>query len=181
MSNESERKRHPKAKFSLEEDLLLNRLVFQFGPGDWNVISHFVSGRNARQCRERWLKYLCPVNRFEPFRPEEDALLRKLYQQFGAKWVKISRYFPRRTDINVKNRWLVLMRHDQKERQSADDLGDSPVDIEDNFGMRPGCGEIEGVGWKNGEFRGRSDVWEDLVPHWDPMKLELPQEFGDWH
>ena len=117
MSGAQGRKPHPKSKFSPEEDIVLNRLVFQFGQSDWNLIARFMPDRNPRQCRERWMKYLSPTNRFEPFRPEEDELLRRLYRQFGAKWVKISRFFQRRTDIQVKNRWLVLMRKDNKQGQ----------------------------------------------------------------
>ena len=117
MSSTHTRKPHPKSKFSPEEDIVLNRLVYQFGQSDWNLIAKFMPDRNPRQCRERWLKYLSPTNRFEPFRPEEDELLRRLYRQFGAKWVKISRFFQRRTDIQVKNRWLVLMRKENKQAQ----------------------------------------------------------------
>lgn len=125
MSSNHTRKPHPKSKFSPEEDIVLNRLVYQFGQSDWNLIAKFMPDRNPRQCRERWLKYLSPTNRFEPFRPEEDELLRRLYRQFGAKWVKISRFFQRRTDIQVKNRWLVLMRKENKQGQP--ERSESPI------------------------------------------------------
>jgi hypothetical protein len=107
-------RRHPKSKFTPDEDAKLNRLVLNFGSSDWNAIATFLPNRTPRQCRERWTKYLCPVNSFEPFLPEEDELLRRLHAQFGSKWVKISQCFRNRTDINVKNRWLVLMRQDRR-------------------------------------------------------------------
>lgn len=125
MASAQARKPHPKSKFSPEEDIILNKLVYQFGQSDWNLIAKFMPDRNPRQCRERWLKYLSPTNRFEPFRPDEDELLRRLYRQFGAKWVKISRFFQRRTDIQVKNRWLVLMRKENKQGQA--DKVESPA------------------------------------------------------
>ena len=127
MATNQGRKPHPKSKFSPEEDIVLNRLVYQLGQNDWNLIAKFMPDRNPRQCRERWIKYLSPTNRFEPFRPEEDELLRRLYRQFGAKWVKISRFFQRRTDIQVKNRWLVLMRKENKQGQAEPVEAPMPV------------------------------------------------------
>jgi hypothetical protein len=109
-----ESKAHPKIKFTPDEDFLLKRFVMHFGSTNWNLASNFLPTRSARQCRERWLKYLCPTNSFEPFTPEEDHLLRDLFALHGSKWMKISRFFPNRTDIALKNRWMVLMRQDRK-------------------------------------------------------------------
>lgn len=92
--------------------------MYSVGISDWNEIAKLVPERSARQCRERWIKYLSPMTRSDPFTQQEDELLRALHRQLGAKWVKISRHFPGRTDIQIKNRWLVLMRHDRKQNQS---------------------------------------------------------------
>ena len=108
-------KPHPKSKFTPEEDLKLKRIIFQFGDSDWNLISRLMNNRNQRQCRERWQKYLSPFVRFDPWTPEEDKLLNKLVNDFGQKWVKISQFFKNRTDINVKNRWMVLKRMSAKQ------------------------------------------------------------------
>jgi hypothetical protein len=86
----------------------------QFGPNKWKLVTTVLPARSPRQCRERWLKYLCPANSFKPFTPEEDILLTKLYAQYGSKWMKISRSFQNRTDITLKNRWLVLKRQEHK-------------------------------------------------------------------
>jgi hypothetical protein len=112
-------KKHPKTKFTPEEDFLLKRFVAQFGSANWGFACRFVPNRTPRQCRERWVKYLSPENSFSPFTPEEDTLLRQLYSEHGAKWMKISRFFQNRTDISLKNRWLVLMRHDRQTPQSG--------------------------------------------------------------
>ncbi|OHS94870.1 hypothetical protein TRFO_10793 [Tritrichomonas foetus] len=111
-------KPHPKVKFSPEEDFHLRAIILRFGDHDWNLIASLMKDRNPRQCRERWLKYLAPNVRFEPWSPEEDKQLERLVHDFGQKWVKISRFFRNRTDINVKNRWLVLQR--QKAKNSVD-------------------------------------------------------------
>ncbi|OHS93198.1 hypothetical protein TRFO_12025 [Tritrichomonas foetus] len=107
-------KPHPKSKFTPEEDMKLKRIIFQFGDSDWNLISRLMNNRNQRQCRERWQKYLSPFVRFDPWTPDEDKMLNKLVSEFGQKWVKISQFFKNRTDINVKNRWMVLKRMSAK-------------------------------------------------------------------
>jgi hypothetical protein len=92
----------------------LMRNVAHFGCNDWNIISAFMPSRTPRQCRERWIKYLCPTNSFEPFTPEEDALLKDLHTRYGSKWMKMTQFFTNRTDITLKNRWLVLRRQADK-------------------------------------------------------------------
>lgn len=111
---------HPKIKFSPEEDFRLRTIILRFGDQDWNFIAGLMKDRNPRQCRERWLKYLAPNVRFDPWTSEEDKQLEGLVNNFGQKWVKISKFFRNRTDINVKNRWLVL------QRQKAKGCGNSP-------------------------------------------------------
>jgi hypothetical protein len=108
------RKQHAKMKFTTEEDSLLSRFAMHFGITHWDLAPRLLPGRSVRQCRERWTKYLCPTNSFEPFSPDEDTLLKQLHLQYGAKWVKMSSFFKNRTDIALKNRWLVLMRQERK-------------------------------------------------------------------
>lgn len=105
---------HPKSKFSLEEDCTLRKLVSIYGNNDWTSISSRMVNRNPRQCRERWNNYLSPSLSHMPWSPQEDLLLRYLYREYGPKWVTITKYFPARTDTNIKNRWMLLMRQDSK-------------------------------------------------------------------
>lgn len=94
-------------KFSPQEDEFLKKVVDNLGTSDWNAVSRaFGNVRTPRQCRERWKNYLSPGLNKAPWTDEEDQLLFQLYQQFGAQWVKISKQFSGRTDINVKNRWV---------------------------------------------------------------------------
>ena len=103
------RKPHPKSKFTPGEDSILRELVQEHGD-DWNLIASEMPGRNARQCRERYIYYLSPTVNSSPWTPEEDAKLETLYREYGPKWVKISQFFDHRTEINVKSRWRVLHR-----------------------------------------------------------------------
>ncbi|EAX97202.1 Myb-like DNA-binding domain containing protein [Trichomonas vaginalis G3] len=67
-----------------------------------------MKNRNARQCKERYTKYLSPDINRNPWTPEEDELLKEKLCQLGPKWVKISKLFDRRTDAALKNRWCIL-------------------------------------------------------------------------
>ena len=104
-------KSHVKSKFSSEEDTLLTQLVQQFGNENWALIASKIKGRSTRQCRERYINYLCPSLNHSPWTEEEDKLLIEKYKEYGSKWKAITDFFPNRTDINVKNRWLKLERH----------------------------------------------------------------------
>lgn len=105
---------HKKIKFTPDEDAKLHDLVQQYGDNDWSTIASFMNGRNKRQCRERWRHYLSPQVSTEPFTEEEDALLHYKYLEYGHRWKLIATFFPNRTDITIKNRWLFL--HRQFER-----------------------------------------------------------------
>jgi len=105
---------HPKEKFTPEEDSYLLELVNEHGEDDWALISSLMKGRNTRQCRERWNKYLSPRVNTSPWSKEEDFLLETKFKEMGARWKAIAKFFSQRTDINVKNRWLKLERHRRK-------------------------------------------------------------------
>ena len=75
-----------------------------------DVAKQLNTGRNSRQCRERWTYYLSPHITNEPWTKEEDDLLLKKYKEIGPKWKKLSLFFKSRTDINLKNRWNLLQR-----------------------------------------------------------------------
>ncbi|OHT04134.1 Myb-like DNA-binding domain containing protein [Tritrichomonas foetus] len=109
-----ERKSHPRCSFTYEEDCLLVDLVTHFGTDSWITVASFMGGRNPRQCKDRYMCYLSPTIRNDPFTKEEDDLLREKYREIGPKWVKISKFFGNRTDISIKCRWAVLNRRDQK-------------------------------------------------------------------
>lgn len=110
-----EQKPHPKSKFTSEEDTKLKQLVNQFGINNWNQISSNMAHRNPRQCKERWFNYLSPLIRKSPWSTDEDELLERKVKEIGPKWVKIAKFFPMRTDIQLKNRWLVLSRKKTRE------------------------------------------------------------------
>ena len=116
LKNMSYGKPHPKSKFTLEEDEKLSSIVTSYvakhpnSPIEWKKISQMLPSRNPRQCKERWENYLSPNTNRTPFTIEEDILLLNMFQQFGSKWVLISKLFNNRSDTNVKSRYMVLKR-----------------------------------------------------------------------
>ncbi|KAH0796095.1 Myb-like DNA-binding domain containing protein [Histomonas meleagridis] len=95
-------------KFSNEEDEKLKSLVSTYGTNDWRNIASHMENRNPRQCRERWKHYLSPSVSNGPWSEAEDELLREKHEELGPQWSRIAKFFPKRTDITVKNRWISL-------------------------------------------------------------------------
>ena len=103
-----------KIKFTPEEDQKLLQLVAEHGAKDWIKIASLIGTRNARQCRERYKNYINPSLRKDNWTKEEDELLLEKYQQYGGKWNKISKFFVNRSDNHLRNRWMMLARHQAK-------------------------------------------------------------------
>ncbi|OHT00849.1 hypothetical protein TRFO_32417 [Tritrichomonas foetus] len=103
-----------KIKFTPEEDQKLLQLVQEHGSKDWIKISQLIGTRNPRQCRERFKNYINPELRKDNWTKEEDDLLLQKYSVFGGKWNKISKYFVNRSDNHLRNRWMMLARHQAK-------------------------------------------------------------------
>lgn len=121
---------HLKRKFTPREDQMLIEIVnkyikekmnrddinandeeFKFTPLDWREISQQMkTKRNPRQCSERYLYYLSPSVNNGPWSIEEDEFLINKYEELGPQWKKISEFFPKRTEINVKNHFNLLNR-----------------------------------------------------------------------
>lgn len=109
------KKTHPRMPFTSQEDELLSKLVKTYGTNNWQSISTQIPGRNARQCRDRWLNYLSPDVVNGPWTAEEEELLVEKYKEFGPSWKQIATFFPTRTDINIKSRWNLRERRIKKE------------------------------------------------------------------
>ena len=117
------KKKRAKRLFSKEEDDLIRFLVMKHGEKSWRFVSSQLHGRTPRQCRERWKNYLCPTVRNAPWCAEEDNRLLQLVQDMGPQWARIAAMLGSRTDVNVKNRWVLLKRKEAKAgrvRQAGD-------------------------------------------------------------
>ena len=134
---------HSKSKFSPEEDAHLIELVKIYGDSEWSKISFMMPGRNTRQCRERWRHYLAPEVSMAPFTAEEDALLNAKYLEMGPKWKQMATYFKGRTDIAIKNRWLLLNRREQRKKVTEQIKEQTKQEPEVQVDKDPKPGEID--------------------------------------
>jgi hypothetical protein len=100
----------PKARWSSEEEEVLQAIVEQRGPANWNLIAMMMVGRTGKQCRERWLTKLSPANSSDAWTPEEDARLIQLQSEYGNQWSKFKEHLPQRSTLSIKNRWVSLRR-----------------------------------------------------------------------
>jgi hypothetical protein len=92
-------------RFTKEEDSKLIRLVRQLGAHNWAAVSSGMTGRTARQCRQRYSNFLSQIRQRSPWTPKEDEFVVTKYRELGPKWVFISTFLPGRTGNDIKNRW----------------------------------------------------------------------------
>ena len=107
-------KQREKHLFNEIEDNKIRQLVKVYGDHAWRIIASEIPNRSPRQCRERWKNYLSPNVVKRPWTDDEDNLLLSLRDEIGKHWSKIAKYFDSRTDINVKNRYMLLQRKENK-------------------------------------------------------------------
>lgn len=107
-----------KKKFTLEEDTFILYMVSRIGQKSWKLISSLMPGRNARQVRERYKHYLSQNIQKDPWTEEEDQLIIQKVNKWGQKWTEIAKLMPGRTNVNIKNRYHLLMRKMKKNSNS---------------------------------------------------------------
>lgn len=93
-----------KGSWSPEEDEYIIQLVKLHGK-HWSKIEKYLTTRNGKQIRERYLNVLDPAIKKHKFTKEEDLKIVQLYKKYGPKWSIISSYIEGRTTDMVKNRF----------------------------------------------------------------------------
>jgi hypothetical protein len=100
-------KQDMKFKFFKEEDAMIQNLVIKYG-NKWVTIAKEMKTRTSRQIRERYLNYLDPnIQKKDWSDEEEDQLVYFLLMNPVISWKALSKHFPGRTDVYLKNRAAV--------------------------------------------------------------------------
>ena len=97
--------------FTPEEDVRLMEIMRLFPFTNWESVAQQMGDRTSRQVRERWVNYLSPDIRNEPWTESEDQLLLEKINELGRCWSTIGRHFNGRSENDVKNRWYSHLRY----------------------------------------------------------------------
>jgi hypothetical protein len=98
-------------KWTAEEDAKLIDAVQKHGK-DWVAVAALVSGRNNKDCRQRW------ADKFEPkknrkmgkWTAKEDAKLKKAVKKYhGKDWVAVAALVPGRSNVQCRERWAYCL------------------------------------------------------------------------
>ena len=81
---------------------------------NWRAISVAMKTRTPRQCRERYQNYLSPDITNAEWTSEDDTLIKQMFDKYGNKWNKISKFFSGRTGNAIRNRYQVILRKEAK-------------------------------------------------------------------
>jgi hypothetical protein len=88
------------------QDEALRNAVERNGPKNWKLIAKHLPQRTEVQCLHRWQKVLKPSLVKGPWTPEEDHLVLRLVQKYGAKkWSLIASHLPGRIGKQCRERW----------------------------------------------------------------------------
>ena len=104
-----------KGPWTPQEDELLKDWVNAHGPNAWAKCAQVITGRNGKQCRERWNNALDPGLTRGNWTYEEDIQIFDLYYREGPKWSLIAslmagRYGLLRSENSIKNRFYSNVR-----------------------------------------------------------------------
>ena len=129
--------------FSEQEDNLVSYLVSLFGTRRWQHVAHFLKGRTAKQCRDRYTNYLMPGIKKGEWSKEEDKLIVQLFMQYGSKWSKIKKSFPQRSANFIKNRWNYFL---------SKQIEGENIDCQTNFDKSESESDLVALDHENQEF-----------------------------
>ncbi|XP_024987197.1 transcription factor MYB3R-1 isoform X1 [Cynara cardunculus var. scolymus] len=99
-------RRSTKGQWTAEEDETLCKAVQQFNGKNWKKIAECFKDRTDVQCLHRWQKVLNPELVKGPWSKEEDEVIVRLVEQYGAKkWSTIAQHLPGRIGKQCRERW----------------------------------------------------------------------------
>jgi hypothetical protein len=102
------RKNKIKIEWTRMDDIKIIELVeiYYF---DWQKIA-FIMNKPEDLIKQRYEKRLDPKLKFTKLTPDEDKTIINLYKIYGSTWNYISKFFPNRTSIMIKNRFYSCLK-----------------------------------------------------------------------
>ncbi|KAL3776909.1 hypothetical protein ACHAWO_004148 [Cyclotella atomus] len=106
------REQAPGIGWPADEDVLLTECMTSHkSPVDWEVIAReHGRGRTARECHDRWTRYLKPGARKGQWREEEDAIVLRVIAQSPepafTQWADLAPQLPGRSGKQIRDRWV---------------------------------------------------------------------------
>jgi hypothetical protein len=105
-SHQAHMRKPEKAKWSVQEDAILQQAVSMHDGKNWKSIASFLEGKTEVQCLHRWTKVLNPNLTKGPWTDDEDRLVVELVEKHGAKkWSLIAQNLPGRIGKQCRERW----------------------------------------------------------------------------
>ena len=97
--------------WSEEEDALLVTYIKGKGRKNWTTCAKMMeTGRSGRSCKDRWYNVLSLLHDSESFTPRDDLRLLLLVSKLGTKWSLLLRFFPNKSENQIKNRCYSLLK-----------------------------------------------------------------------
>lgn len=105
-----------KARFSTEESNFIVSLVENNDITNWTSIakacnSRFGGNKTGPQCHQHYFRVANSSISKNPWRKEEDEMLKKLVALYGFKWSQISQSLPGRPDTSCRRRWKAIQKN----------------------------------------------------------------------
>jgi hypothetical protein len=113
---EEQAEKSKRNKWTPEDDANLRESVAKNGRR-WTLIAKTIGNRSARQCRERWKFYVDGTYERRDWTQEENDLLLQKIEVFGLKWSILSKFFVKRSEIDIRNRYSLIERRRRWNRQ----------------------------------------------------------------
>lgn len=98
--------------WSKEEDKRLTEIMKKYkNPRDWDPIAKdHGRGRTAKECHERWIRYLKPGVRKGQWTDHEDAIVMEVVtssnEQPFTRWSDLAQRLPGRVGKQIRDRWV---------------------------------------------------------------------------